>query len=74
MPANIRASIGLFDGEVKDFIVPVGATVQILVDKGDFSLTEGEVITALSDGRDVILSATVKNGETYLITGNYKNG
>jgi hypothetical protein len=70
---TVKVECGRFNGEVKKYSVPVGSNVQNLLDVAGISLNKGEEINNLSS-QVIVPTSPVKDGETYLIVANYKDG
>lgn len=69
----IKAKIGRFDGEIKEYAFEDGDTIQTLLSKAGLTLGEGEGVNN-DDGDNVLVSAVAVDSETYYIVGNYKQG
>ena len=70
---TIKASIGRFDGEYKNFVVNEGESISVLLGKANLTLGSGEAVND-DCANAVSPNDAVKDGETYHIVTNYKNG
>ena len=73
MTRYISAKIGPFDGDLTEYTLEEGASVQDLLDKADLSISSGQEINDFCSN-EVELDDDVRDGERYLIVGSYKNG
>ena len=69
----VKAECGRFNGTVKTYALPVGSNIRALLDVAGISLNSGEEINDMSSN---VYTPTdlVKDGETYLVVTNYKDG
>lgn len=69
----IKAKVGRFDGEIKEFAVNDGDKVSVLLSKANLTLGTGEGVND-DCGNAVSVNDEIEEGETYYIVANYKNG
>jgi len=67
-----KCEVGRFDGEYKNIHFNTGDTVQAVMTKAGFSISDGEEIND-DAGNTVSLGERAKE-TTYHVTGNFKNG
>lgn len=70
---RVKAKIGYFDGEIKEFSVAEGSNIQNLISQADINFGDGQTINN-DEGEDIETTDLVTDGETYYIVGNYKQG
>jgi hypothetical protein len=67
-------SIGAWDGEQSTIQVEDSATISQALQIAGLTLSPSQSVTTFSDAQDVELNSVVREGETYLLTGNQVSG
>ena len=66
--------IGPVDGEQASFQVEDNATIAQALAVAGLRMAPSQSITSFSDAQDISLGEMVRDGETYLLTGNQVSG
>lgn len=66
--------IGPWDGDQPTIQVADDATIGQAMQQAGLTLAESQSITTLSDAQDLSRNDLVRDGETYLLTGNQQSG
>lgn len=69
----MKAKVGRFDGEIKEYAFNDGDTINDLLTKADLTLGSGEGVND-DDGEKVEVTSAAIDGETYYVVGEYKQG
>jgi len=67
-------NIGAWKGEQQELVVDDNSTLSNALQQAGLTITNSQQVTSYSDGSNNELNDVVRDGETYLITGNHVSG